>query len=646
MKEMTFHEIVKKMNQLLGSGGGGKNNAALVEQQLNQRSIQFLVDLAFKITEGFDGHFKSELLQKCNQLDTINRQCGNNFSSDHNSRQQLSEALRNLEIQINEAIISRIIQDMADVGTPLKQFADAVTINHNDNLMKKREVLESKGQNLKLFSHRLSKTANMVASANARSKRSSENLIHLSSQVQNLTPQLINAGTIRMNYPDNKAADENFENLRKQYAEGVHSIRDLCDESMETRAFLRQTEEHIRRAVAASEEGLRSKQTQIMVDNTALAARLSNRLLMALYKESDNSDDPALRKQVDASGDRLKSAITPFVENGRAVASSPNDQGLITAWRMSANKLLEIVEEVARLFAELNMYGYDSLNNGRQATTPAGSSSGIARQVPIEMQQMPQAPPIPPLPAQEAPPPPRPPLPEEVRGPPPRPPMPNANTNDTDDEEGLFTNEPGTNRPIHVAAHGLYQEVKQWDHSDNEIIAAAKKIAYLMAHLSELIRGGKGTKRELIACAKALADASERITELAKELARNCTDKKIRTNLLQVCEKIPTLGTQLRVLSTVKATMMGQNMDTEEDQEAMDMLVFNAQKLNEAVKETVRAAESASIRYAIYLPIYLLFTNLFHFPSPMLIFCLLHFYRVRSDAGFKLKWVRKPAWFQ
>ena len=82
----------------------------------------------------------------------------------------------------------------------------------------------------------------------------------------------------------------------------------------------------------------------------------------------------------------------------------------------------------------------------------------------------------------------------------------------------------------------------------------------------------------------------------------------------QVCEKIPTLGTQLRVLSTVKATMMCPNMDTEEDADAMDMLVFNAQKLNEAVKETVRAAESASIR-------------------------------VRSDAGFKLKWVRKPVWF-
>ena len=91
--------------------------------------------------------------------------------------------------------------------------------------------------------------------------------------------------------------------------------------------------------------------------------------------------------------------------------------------------------------------------------------------------------------------------------------------------------------------------------------------------------------------------------------------KSVFVSPWQVCEKIPTLGTQLRVLSTVKATMMGQNMDTEEDQEAMDMLVFNAQKLNEAVKETVRAAESASIR-------------------------------VRSDAGFKLKWVRKQPWFQ
>ena len=60
-----------------------------------------------------------------------------------------------------------------------------------------------------------------------------------------------------MNYSDNKAADENFENLRKQYAEGVQLIRDVCDESMDVKTFLRQTEDHIRKAVTASEDGLR-----------------------------------------------------------------------------------------------------------------------------------------------------------------------------------------------------------------------------------------------------------------------------------------------------------------------------------------------------------------------------------------------------
>ena len=118
---------------------------------------------------------------------------------------------------------------------------------------------------------------------------------------------------------------------------------------------------------------------------------------MALYKESDNSDDPALRRQVDASGDKLKAAITPFVENGKAVASSSNDQGLITAWRMAANKLLDIVAEVTRLFADLNMYGYDSRSQ-RPMTVPDCPSIQI----------------------HEPPPPPRPPLPDEVI-PPPRP---------------------------------------------------------------------------------------------------------------------------------------------------------------------------------------------------------------------------------
>lgn len=125
--------------------------------------------------------------------------------------------------------------------------------------------------------------------------------------------------------------------------------------------------------------------------------------------------------------------------------------------------------------------------------------------------------------------PPRPPLPSENRfappGPPARPPPP-----ETDDEDAVFRRTPMPNQPILLAAHGLHQEVRQWSSKDNEIIAAAKRMAVLMARLSELVHSdSKGSKRELIATAKLIAEASEDVTRLAKQLARECTDKRIRT---------------------------------------------------------------------------------------------------------------------
>merc|ERR1719193_482998 len=167
--------------------------------------------------------------------------------------------------------------------------------------------------------------------------------------------------------------------------------------------------------------------------------------------------------------------------------------------------------------------------------------------------------------------------------------------------------------PIQQAAHALHEEVRQWESRDNDLIQSAKRMALLMAKLSQLVRGEGGTKKDLIATSKQLADASREVTKLAKELAKECTDKRMRTNLLQVCERIPTIGTQLKILSTVKATMLGAQ-GTEEDIEATEMLVGNAQNLMQSVKQTVTAAEAASIK-------------------------------IRTDAGIRLKWVRKQPWY-
>lgn len=46
---------------------------------------------------------------------------------------------------------------------------------------------------------------------------------------------------------------------------------------------------------------------------------------------------------------------------------------------------------------------------------------------------------------------------------------------------------------LQMAAHALHMEAKQWSSKDNDIIAAAKKMALLMAKLSQLVRSVQGS---------------------------------------------------------------------------------------------------------------------------------------------------------
>ena len=112
MSEMTFHENIKKIEHALATGN---------LSTINQSSLKYMVDLGFKIAESFEGSIKNEILGGVNNLEKVNRQDGSNLSNAE-SRRRLGEALKRLETLINEAVINRIINDMADITTPLKQF--------------------------------------------------------------------------------------------------------------------------------------------------------------------------------------------------------------------------------------------------------------------------------------------------------------------------------------------------------------------------------------------------------------------------------------------------------------------------------------------------------------------------------------------
>ncbi|XP_050719810.1 vinculin-like isoform X15 [Eriocheir sinensis] len=647
------------------------NNPSMDDKGLGQQAIGLIVEEGKKVASGLTGPAKTGILALCEEVDSLSQQLSEMCRRGQGDTPQaqavaraLSAKLKELKDKIQTAVVDRVVEDFVDITTPLKQFTDAALAP--EGTPGREQNFENRANNLANFSNRAAKTALMVAAGSSGgNKKLTEALLSSAGQVESLTPQLVAAGRIRMTYPTNKAADEHFENLRRQYAESIQKVRDLADEATDSAAFIKASEDLIKRHTAACEASIKNHEPQAMVDNTSAIARLANRVLMVAKQEADNSEDPSFVAKVNAASDQVQVAVTPMVQNAKDVAMNPDDQRAISRWRQSNQALLSAVGEVRRAVMvypdepvippppdmsslSLNDLGpsnghtlpgpphpvvYSDLVSGEVGAGPSpchdldrphsfqSPNAGLISAVPKWGRGEPSEThydsytddelPTDPFPCYRDQAPPRPPLPGGDKAPPPRPPPP-----ETDDEEetSMFNEAPQPNQPIMMAAHGLHQEVKQWSSRDNEIIAAAKKMALLMAQLSQLVRGEGGTKKDLIACAKSIAEASEEVTRLAKDLARECTDKRMRTNLLQVCERIPTIGTQLKILSTVKATMLGAQ-GSEEDQEATEMLVGNAQNLMQSVKETVRAAEAASIK-------------------------------IRTDAGIRLRWVRKQPWYQ
>ncbi|XP_037287674.1 vinculin isoform X3 [Rhipicephalus microplus] len=606
-------------------------NPGVSDRGLGEHAIQLTVEEGRRTAESCPMPQRAEIVQLCNEIDSLTRKLkdlcrrgqGNSPEALQTAR-LISSKLLELKHKIQKALVNRVVEDFIDITTPLKMFTEAV---HAPEGTPNREAnFQDKARNLTEFSQKAARTARNVALGGASNKKLAEALLSSAAQVESLTPQLVNAGRIRMTYPDNKAADEHFENLHKQYSESMMHMRNLADEATDTASFVKVTEDMILKHTELCEDAMARQLPQQMVDNTSSIARLANRVLMVAKQESDNSEDPIFIGRVNQAADSLQGTVTPMIQNAKQVATRISDPVAQSRWRESNKALINAVGQVRQAVTVTPEEELLPHLMGLQANAkPTMRSHDIKVPDFNEMFdvkiEVPPAEKRPPPKREEAPP--RPPLPGSGDRAPPRPPPPC----ETDDEFEERFPPPQPNQPIMIAAHGLHQEVRQWSSKDNEIIAAAKRMAILMARLSQLVRGEGGTKKDLIACAKQIAEASEEVTRLAKELARMCTDKRMRTNILQVCERIPTIGTQLRILSTVKATMLGAQepiptpdgseiiCGTEEDQEATDMLVGNAQNLMQSVKETVRACEAASIK-------------------------------IRTDSGLRVRWIRKQPWYQ
>uniref|UniRef100_A0A8I3N7S1 Vinculin n=1 Tax=Canis lupus familiaris TaxID=9615 RepID=A0A8I3N7S1_CANLF len=611
------------------------DNPTVDDRGVGQAAIRGLVAEGHRLANVMMGPYRQDLLAKCDRVDQLTAQLADLAARGEGESpqaralaSQLQDSLKDLKARMQEAMTQEVSDVFSDTTTPIKLLAVAATAP--PDAPSREEVFDERAANFEHHSGRLGATAEKAAAVGTANKSTVEGIQASVKTARELTPQVVSAARILLRNPGNQAAYEHFETMKNQWIDNVEKMTGLVDEAIDTKSLLDASEEAIKKDLDKCKVAMANIQPQMLVAGATSIARRANRILLVAKREVENSEDPKFREAVKAASDELSKTISPMVMDAKAVAGNISDPGLQKSFLDSGYRILGAVAKVREAFQP------------QEPDFPPPPPDLEQLRLADEL-----APPKPPLPEGEVPPP-RPPPPEEkdeefpeqkagevinqpmmmaarqlhdeARKWSSKPgnraaevgigvvaeadaadavgfPVPPDMEDDFEPELLLMPSNQPVNQPILAAAQSLHREATKWSSKGNDIIAAAKRMALLMAEMSRLVRGGSGTKRALIQCAKDIAKASDEVTRLAKEVAKQCTDKRIRTNLLQVCERIPTISTQLKILSTVKATMLGRtNISDEESEQATEMLVHNAQNLMQSVKETVREAEAASIK--------------------------------------------------
>uniref|UniRef100_A0A671RZ49 Vinculin n=1 Tax=Sinocyclocheilus anshuiensis TaxID=1608454 RepID=A0A671RZ49_9TELE len=541
------------------------DNPSLDDSGVGQAAIRGLVAEGRRLANALPASQRQGLLGKCEEVEHLMGQLAELAVRGEGDgpqaraiAQQLQDTLKELKGKMQEAMTQEVSDIFSDTTTPIKLLAVAATTP--PDAPNREEVFEERAANFENHSGRLGATAEKAAAVGTANKSTVEGIQTAVKSARDLTPQVVSAARILLKNPGNQAAYEHFETMKNQWIDNVEKMTGLVDEAIDTRSLLYASEEAIKKDLDKCQVAMANHQPQMLVAGATSIARRANRILLVAKREVENSEDPKFREIVKAASDELSRTISPMVMDAKAVAANIQDQGLQRGFLDSGYKILGAVAKVQEAFQ-----------------------------------------------------------PQEPDFPPPPPDLEHLQVRFTADSRSRMhlLYQHGFNHQSRSSPNSRpASDIKRGFLQGNDIIGAAKRMALLMAEMSRLVRGASGNKRALIQCAKDIAKASDEVTLLAKEVAKQCTDKRIRTNLLQVCERIPTISTQLKILSTVKATMLGRtNISEEESEQATEMLVHNAQNLMQSVKETVREAEAASIK-------------------------------IRTDAGFTLRWVRKTPWYQ
>ncbi|XP_065198121.1 vinculin-like [Sycon ciliatum] len=459
-----------------------------------------------------------------------------------------------LEETMREAMVKEVVENFMDPTGPAKQMTNTALL---EPTVADREAQWS--AKAKAFTNHVeaaSRTALQVArSGGVHDEATVHEIMDTIKHLQSLAPQLVSSSKIVLNNYGNEVAVDFMQTLKTEYCQQMDRLTGLMDQATDSVQFLKASEAQIHAGLEKAKASLVKNDTETAMNMSTTVAKQARRVLDVAKAEAENSEDVAYVDRVTAASMQLSQSVKPMV--------------------MSCKKSCAEKSEASR----------HEFNANANAT---GAAVTEVRKV-VEDFHVPPRPPTPPSPD-------LPPPPEDLDIAPERPPAPVIEEEAVQRIE-LPVEHQSVAFDIVEAARDLQDEAIKWSVKDNSLIAMARQMALQMAEMGRLFdsSGDPQSRKELINLAKAIAKSTNDIIRLAKATADACTDRRLKQTLLQLIDRLPTISTQLRIISTVKAAQSG-SRDARSDREASETLVLNARNLMKSVKEVVQAAQSATIK--------------------------------------------------
>ena len=429
-------------------------------------------------------------------------------------------------------MIDHISDSFLETGLPLENLVEAA----------KRADEKLVGDCAQIFmehAEKLLEVSSMACSMSANAE--GIKLVRMAAiQVQNLSPQVVNAAKILCARTSSKVAAENMDVFREQWQKSVKLLTDSVDDITTINEFLSVSENHILDDLNRCVMALREPDVETL-DRMAGAIRgRSARVGNVVLAECDLYEPDEVINKISETVYVLRDQLVPNFARSvefavEALTSQPNkdpdDNGFIEAARLIYDGVHDVRNAVLMLYDN----GYESESDMEEYATGGQNASSSANTANYDSNWSSEQ----------------------------------HYTAENEPEplkEDQFKNFPEEQREqiqrqlesFRAEKRNFDREVLKWDDKGNDIIVLAKQMCVIMMEMTDFTRG-RGplkTTMDIISAAKKISECGAKLDKLARDIADECPESQSKRELDAYLKPIPLFCNQLNIASKVKANVI------------------------------------------------------------------------------------------